>query len=281
MATEATWVHRTARGAFAGPLDGARRRHVAASQLSLLYVLALTDFRARYRGQALGLTWSLLYPLAMVGVFSVVFRNVARVDLPHYPVYVLMGMVYWQLCTRAWPRATLVHFSQRDLSKRATFPRYLLPAATVLSSAVSFAIESLLVFALAAASPGSLELGWAWLALPVLAVLLVALLVGLAVATSSFCPFFRDVSFLVETLLLFLFWGTPIFYPLEALPAWAQPLVELNPLTCVLVALRTVLMHGTLPSGRLVALCFAWPLIALLTGALVYRLHAPRISDQL
>ncbi len=281
MPTEPLSILMTPAGARHLDADGKLRRFLPRNTGSVLWVLAMTDFRTRYRGQQLGLTWSLLQPIAMMAILAKVLQSVARIDVPHFPFYVLCGIIYWQFCSRIWSAATRTFFVKNDLAKRATFRRYLMPISTVASHCVTGAIECVLVLGVAILMPGSLHFGWSWLVLPVLVSLLVLLLLSLSVLTATLCVFFRDIAFIVETLLAFLYWLTPVFYPPEALPRSMQILVQLSPFSALLISIRTVLMRGEFPDGSLLALDFLFPVLAFVASAMVYRAYESRLADQL
>src|SRR6185436_12464534 len=110
------------------------------SSLHVLWVLTRTEFRARYRSQALGLLWSLLNPLVMMGIISLVFTHLFRSQEAHFPVFLLMGLLLWQWVTGAITTATTVFIGNADIIKRTIFLRQLLPMATVLSYGINFCI---------------------------------------------------------------------------------------------------------------------------------------------
>jgi ABC-type polysaccharide/polyol phosphate export permease len=259
------WVHRRPNGASWGPLDDKSRAPAAARTTSaarrttflhVLGVLTRNEFRARYRSQALGILWSLLNPLVQTAILTVIFSHVSafKSAIPNYPVYLLMGVVVWQWFSTAINTATQSFIAQADIVKRTVFARQIVPLATALSYGINFAMEALLVVALAIFWPGAFKLSPALLLVPVILVILAALIVGVVLATSVLNVIYRDVAFLVSTALTLLYWLTPIIYPVTfvddaVIPHVYKTLYHLNPIASILVALRNCTMDGTLPSA--------------------------------
>ncbi len=138
------------------------REHV-----SLLILFAENDFRARYRAQALGVVWSLLQPLVMMGILSLVFTRAFHSTEPHFPVFLLIGLLAWQWIAASLNAATLAFVLQADMVKRTIFPRALLPISAVLSYGMNAAVETLVLLALIPFFPGAFHVSWALLAIPV------------------------------------------------------------------------------------------------------------------
>lgn len=260
------WTHHTAHRVYMGPLDGTaanalggpdaqdsepesefRKAH-RQSPLHVLWVLTRTDFRARYRSQALGLLWSLLNPLVMMGILSVIFTRVFRSTQKDFPIFVLIGLLVWQWVTTAVNAATGVFVNNADIIKRTIFLRQLLPMSSVLSYGINFCIESLALLLFIPIFPSSFQLSPALLLVPVLLAVLFLFLTGVGLATSVLNVIYRDVAYLVQTALLIFYWLTPVIYPLDVIPYPFRSLMQGNPVAGVLVALRNAIMLGQVPT---------------------------------
>ena len=137
----AQWTHRTAQRVYTDSARGSKSsasendstalgpveqqqatvRVHRQSSLHVLWVLTRTEFRARYRSQALGLLWSLLNPLVMRGIISLVFTHLVRSQEKHFPVFLLMGLLLWQWVTGAITAVTTVFLGNADIIKRTIF----------------------------------------------------------------------------------------------------------------------------------------------------------------
>jgi ABC-type polysaccharide/polyol phosphate export permease len=297
------WVHRTPTRSYYGPLEAARdpghrgeghlgllRRLLrsalhgpeggpGAGWLHVLHVLARTDFRARYRSQALGLIWSLLNPLVMMAIMSLIFTQVFRTTNQHFPIFLLIGLLFWQWVSASINSATQVFVSHADVIKRTVFPRHMLPVAMVLSYGVNCCIESLLLLVFVPIFPGAFRLSPALLLLPVLLGLLAVLLSGIALAASVLNVIYRDVAYIVNTGLLLLYWLTPVIYPLEVIPLPYRTALLANPFCGLLLAVRRVIMEGLPPTPLMWASVLLPTVVILALGLLVFRHFERQVLD--
>jgi lipopolysaccharide transport system permease protein len=243
----------------------------------LLRTMLRRELRVKYKASALGIVWSYLYPLAMVGVYTLVFSFLWRaVDIPHYPLFVLSGLAVWTFFQAATQLAAGSIVANANLIRSVRFPREIIPTSVVLGQALA----SLVMFAVVV--PTALILvpavGFSMvLAVPMfLAFLCLALGVGWLVSTAT--VFFRDVEHLVAVLFLPWFFLTPILYSLDTLPrAHNHPaLVHLlrygNPVTPYIEGIRGVLVQGTVPGVSLLVYIFVvGPLVAAIGLAVIQR----------
>ncbi len=259
------FVHRDAKRTWEGPLLDRPGRKKPASAVSaqetepyarqhraspwqVLRVLCRSDFRARYRAQALGAIWSLLNPLVMMGIMSLVFTQVFRTTTRFFPIFLLIGLIVWQWVVSSVNTATQVFVSNAEVIKRTVFLRQLMPISVVLSYGLNFCIECLALLVFIPIFPGAFRFSPALLLVPVLLALLVILLCGVVLATSVLNVIYRDVAYIVNTALLLLYWLTPVFYPMEVIPMPYRMILQCNPIAGVIVNLRLVVMQGQVPS---------------------------------
>lgn len=237
----------------------------------LLLTLLRRELRVKYKGSSLGILWSYLYPLAMVGVYTLVFSVLwhAVRGVAHYPLFVLVGIAVWTFFQAAVQLASASVVANAHLIRNVRFPREVIPAAVVLSQAVA----SVVMFAVLV--PVSLvivphALRTAALTIPIfLALLLLTLGIGWLAATAT--VFFRDVEHLLAVLFLPWFFLTPVLYSLDTLPRAANHpwLIHLlrygNPVTPYIEAFRGALVQGQVAGPSLLIYVFvAGPVMALL-----------------
>jgi lipopolysaccharide transport system permease protein len=279
------WIHRSSKRAWFGPLTGAAT--VAADRwprllrsLEVLRVLVLCDFRARYRSQALGVFWSLLHPLVMMGILSIIFTQVFHPDIAHYPIFLIIGLVMWQWLSQSITAGTQTFVQNSDLVKRTVFARETLPIASVVSFGVNFLIESGLVLVLVFIFRGSAKLSPALLLLPVLLALYMVLLSGVALATSVLNVVYRDVSYIVNTGLSILYWVTPVMYSTDKVKMEPyHTLLSLNPAGAIIQSVRHAIMDGTVPSLREWGFMVVPTLLLFLLGMAIFRRHERSALD--
>ena len=240
------------------------------------------ELRVRYRGSLLGLAWSLVNPLALVGVYTLVFSVLWRAfSIPHYPLFVVSGLVVWIFFQSSLQTASASLLGHANLLKQVRFPRQLLPLAVVGTNLVSLAVMLAVVLPLNLAFvPQTRSTFWAGL---LMLLPLVGLVSGLGIVVAAATVVFRDVEHLLATVLLPWFFLTPVFYTFEQLPRIeeharvADFLHYANFVTPVLLAIRDPLFFGRLPAAGDAVYAATAALAALGLGALVFR----RVDDQL
>jgi ABC-2 type transport system permease protein len=244
------WTHREPKRTWQGSVDGASSRPgVRGNWLFVLGVLTRHEFQARYRAQALGVVWSLLHPLVMMALLSLVFTRLYPAGMPNFPIFTLIGVILWQFVSSAASAGAVSFVSNADLVKRTVFRRELLPISFVLSYGINFLMESSLLLIFIPIFPSAFRLTPALLLVPLMLAALLTLLSGVALAVSVLNVIYRDVAYLVQTSLTLLYWLTPIIYPLDRISEPYRAILKCNPIGAILVAVRGAIMTGTCPTA--------------------------------
>ena len=253
----------------------------------LLRTLVRRELRARFKGSALGLFWSLIYPLAMIGVYTLVFSVLWRVtgNIPHYPLFVLSGLAVWGFFQAGIQLGTTSLVSNGELIKKVWFPRELVPASAVLAQTVAVGVMLAILLPLALIVEPSNARTVA-LVIPILAGL-ICLVLGLAWMLSVANVFFRDVEHLLAVAFLPWFFLTPVLYGLDQFTAahshrWLIMVMRYgNPVTPYVESARAVVLQHTVPGAPLLVYVFAvGPLVALL-GLWVMQRYEDRLAIEL
>lgn len=243
------------------------------------------EFQSKYRNSLLGAAWTVLNPLAMILVYTVIFAQVMRAKLPGidstfaYSIYLCAGVLTWGLFAEIIGRAQNMFLDHANLLKKLSFPRLCLPVTVVANASLNFAIVFAL-FTVFLVITGNFP-GWAYLGLlPVLAIQ-IAFAIGLGISLGVLNVFFRDVGQFFGIFLQFWFWLTPIVYPASILPESMRPMMAYNPMATLTAAYQTILVTGQWPNWQTL-----WPvaLLSLLLCALGFRLfktHAGEMVDEL
>lgn len=209
----------------------------------LLRQLIITDFKLRYQGSILGYAWSLLRPLLLFLVLFIVFDKFLKVGgtVPHYPVYLLVGIVLWNFFAEVTAGSVAAVVNKGDLIRKLNFPKYIIVLAVSASAVINLGLNAIIIaiFMIAAGTDVT------WMLFPVALIAIGELLVfALAIGfiLSALFVKLRDVGYIWEVILQVGFYATPILYPLALLPLAAQHVLLLNPVAQVIQDVRRVLV---------------------------------------
>jgi ABC-type polysaccharide/polyol phosphate export permease len=247
------------------------------------------DFHAKYRGSALGIAWSLVNPLALMGVYLVVFGVLlgSSNKVSDYPVYLLSGIACWTFFALSLQTASRSMVDSAALIRKVRFPRQLIAFSVVATQAVTFAVMLAILIVLSLVFVPSAR-ATVWLALP-LAVLFVGLVAGCALIVACVNVLVRDVEYILNAALLPWFFLTPILWGTGALiptsathhPHLVDVLVWGNFVTPGIVALRDAVWRGELPRASDVIYLAVSAFVALALGAFVFSRIDDRIAIEL
>jgi ABC-type polysaccharide/polyol phosphate export permease len=245
---------------------------------ALIFSLVARELKARYRGSVLGFLWTFINPLLLLGIYTFVFTVVmpgsrAGTRLEPYPLFLFCGILPWTWFQSSLLESCSVLIAGGNLIRKVLFPAEILPIVTVLTGLVNFCL-ALVIFVPVAIAYGqpilSSDLAW----LPLIILVQLTLMIGLALFFSSLTVHFRDLRDLVGNVLTLWFWGTPILYVLSQVPDRFRRLLQLNPLTHLMEAYQAVLFFD----GPFVA----WPqLLELAAASLLVFLAGYFVFDRL
>lgn len=243
------------------------------------------EFVARFARSRLGGLWMIIHPLAQVAIYALILSAVLASKLPGidnqyaYAVYLTSGILAWTLFSDLISRCLTLFIEQGSLMKKMAFPRVSLPAIVVGSCLLNhfFLFVAILgVFTLVGHPPGI-----ALLHLPLLTLLTLAPALGLGLILGVLNVFLRDIGQVVPILLQFLFWFTPIVYPISIVPEYLRGWLVYNPLYYLVGAYHDVLVYNRMPDLLSLLPLMLVSVVLLLGGLFIFRRASAEMVDVL
>lgn len=233
---------------------------------NLLSQLVQRNLKLKYRRSVLGYLWSILDPLMMMLVMTIVFSTMFRRNIENFPVYLITGQVLFNFMSNSTRQAMTSIIGDGALLKKAYVPKYIFALARVTSSLMDFLfslVALVLVMLITRVSP-SVHLLFA----PVIILQSYLFSLGLGLFLAQAAVFFRDMQYIYNVIIVAWTYLTPIFYPIEMLPFAVMKLVKwLNPMYCYIAQFRDVLLYHRMPSPHYVLYGIVLALAFLLFGA--------------
>ena len=235
----------------------------------LIYELVTRDLKIKYRRSFLGYVWSLLNPLMMMAIMSVVFSYMFRFDIPNYPLYLICGQTLWSFFNESTNASMLSIVINGPLIRKVYIPKYIFPISRVLSSFVtmSFSLVAILIVMLVT----RVSITWKLILLPIPLLFLLLFCMGVGMALSAVAVYFRDALHLYTVVCMAWMYVTPIFYPVSALPEKVAFFFQFNPLYHYVTFFREVVLYGSVPALTVWLGTIGFGLVAFGIGLTVFR----------
>jgi lipopolysaccharide transport system permease protein len=252
------------------------------SHRDLVVMLTWRDIRIKYKQSVMGFLWALLMPTLIVSAGIVVKLGLARVSgrvlETSQLATVTLKALPWAFVVGAVRFSTTSLTGNISLVTKIAFPRAVFPIAAVLSALFDFAVASVVVVIVLSFAHVGLSLHLLWV--PVLLLLLVAQTVGAALLLSAANLFFRDVKYIVEVVLTFAIFFTPVFYEAALFGPWAKILL-LNPVAPILEGLNAAVVHHENPDPRWTLYAAGWAVALLIAGPSLFQRLEPAFAESI
>ncbi len=235
----------------------------------LLYYLTARDFKVKYRRSVLGIFWSVLNPLLMMIILSLVFSSIFRADIANFPVYLILGQSLFQFMSEGSSSAMSSILANAPLIKKVYIPKYIFPLEKVIFAFVNFVVSLVavaLVMLVFKVVPS-----WQIVFLPLLLVYMMLFTLGLGLLLSALAVFFRDIIHLYGVLVTAWTYLTPLFYPISMLPDWLQQALQFNPMLHYVNYFRDILLYHTAPTLLENLICIVFAVVTLVIGLFAFR----------
>lgn len=234
----------------------------------LLRELVVRDIKVRYRHSVLGLVWTVLNPLLMMVVITIVFSTLFKQNIPNFPIYYLSGSLLFSFNSESTTTALNSMIANSSLIKKVYIPKYLFPFSNILSGLVNLGFSLIAMFIVMVITKAPFHITLLLIPIPIFYTFLFA--TGLGILLSALTVYFRDIAHFYSVFILAWTYFTPVFYPVEILGERAMMLMRLNPMYHYITFMRELVLNGNFPSMKENLLCMVMGLFMVALGLLVF-----------
>lgn len=241
--------------------------------------LTSREIKRKYSRSYLGIVWSVLNPLLMMGVLSMIFSQLFRHSIENYPIYYLTGYILWQMFTGSTNAAMTTLIDNKMLLIKVKLPMEIFVLARVYTALVNLGysviayVVMLIVF--------QIKPNWMMLFSPVIILFLLLFSLGIAFVLSTAYVFFGDVKHLYSVLLTVWMYCSALFYPVDRMEGAIRTIIEFNPIFNYIDALRSIVMHGVMPPGWEILRMILWAVIVYAAGYYIFRKNKNKIMQKI
>lgn len=246
---------------------------------NLIWQLAWSEFKLRYKNSILGYLWSLLEPMLMLLVLYVVFSNLMKVQVEYYQLFLLLGIILWGFLSRATTIGMFSIVGKPGMVKKIYFPRDIFVISSCVTALLMSIFESLIfiMFMILFRVPISINLIYA----PFILFCLFIISLGLSLALSAMNVFYRDVQFIWQVLLQIGYFATPILYTVDIFPQELQKFVLLNPVARILISARDTIIYSSPAKTEDLLFMSLSAVIFLFVGYIIFSRLEPRFAEEI
>lgn len=246
---------------------------------NLTIKLAMSDFKIRYKNSVLGFLWSLIEPLLMLTVLYIVFSYFMRINVEHYQIFLLVGIISWNMLSRGTSMSLNSILGKPSLVNKVYFPREIL----VISSCITALLMTLLEFVIFgifmiifAITPTITAIYF-----PIILFIEFILILGLSFGLASLNVYYRDIQYIWAVIMQAGFFASPIIYPISIIPEKYVWIIKLNPMTLIIDMLRGSMIYSIEPVLRDIIFIVILSFIILIVGYVIFLRLEPRFAEEI
>lgn len=246
---------------------------------NVLKRLVIQTLVLKYRRTTVGYFWSVLNPLLMIGILSLVFSRLFGKEVGEFALFVFAGMIPWNFFNSVVAQSATSLIYNEGLIKKIYLPKTIFPVSTVLA----LAIDNFLAFCvfIGLGFIFGMSISWHFLfVIPAFLILLIFCL-GISLLVSISTVFFRDLQHIIVLGMQGLFFLTPVIYPITAIEGWVGNLLLLNPLVPIITLFRAAIVGQTIPETDMVVYSIMVAISMLILGLLAYKKNENNIVFRL
>lgn len=246
----------------------------------MIHSMVRKELRGRYKSSVLGFLWTFINPLCQIIVYTMVFSTIFRMNIDKYYLFLTVVMIPWVFFSSSLTGGALSVVNSKDLLTKIYFPREVLPISFVTSCFVNMLLSFVVVFGVLLVSGWGFALN-ALLFLPVVMIIEYILCLGLTMIISACTVYFRDLEHIMGVLMMAWIYLTPVMYDISYVPDKLMPLFQLNPMTSITLAYRTILYYKNEPDLSTMVSAIAVGIGSLLLGGVIFSRLQRKFVEEL
>ena len=244
----------------------------------MLFTLVKQDISGRYKGSFFGFLWTLLNPLLMLVVYSLVFQFVFRTGIEHYSVYLFICLMPWNTFANSIAVGTTCVTGNASILKKVYFPREVMPISVVISNTIQYFLSAIIIFiALLVSGVG---ISWTVLFLPLIVFIQAIFTLGLVMILSAANVYIRDVQYIMNPVMMIWMYACPILYSIDMVPMQFRSIYLANPMTRIMQAYQSILYNQTMPDFKSLGFVFGAAVLTLIIGCLTFNKLQRRFAEE-
>ena len=244
----------------------------------MLKTLIKQDIDGRYKGSVFGFLWSLLNPLLLLVVYSLVFQIIFKADIENYPIYLFICLMPWNMFANTIFNGTMCVSNNSSIIKKVYFPREVLPLSVVVSNVIQYCYSFVIV--LLALLISGVGVSWYILLLPLIVLIQAIFSLGIIMILGAVNVYIRDVQYIMTPVMMIWMYATPILYSINMVPEKYLSLYMLNPMANLIKAYQDILYNQVMPNFQNLGIIFLVSIAVLAVGYKVFNKLQRRFAEE-
>ncbi len=241
--------------------------------------LVRKDLRGRYKGSVLGFFWTILNPILQLVVYTFLFSLVLRTGIDKYYLFLFVALVPWLFFSSCLVGGSGIILAQKDLIKKVYFPMEVLPIVHVSSNFINMLLSFMVIFVVVFISGNPINSSIIYL--PIVMIVEYILCLGISFITSAITVYFRDMEQILGILGMAWMYMTPIMYSVDMVPKEFNFIFELNPMSPIILAYRSIMYYGQAPEITVLVQGLMLGLAVLVIGFALFKKLKKRFVEEL
>ena len=247
------------------------------NELFLLEEIIKKNFSSKYKGSVLGVMWTIVSPLLMMALFTIIFSTIFGRNIANYPVYFLCGWCTYNFFSSAISASMRSLKGNQNILQRTPASKYIFVLGSILSEFLNYIIMIVMLFGVMLVTHAPFHFpAMLFSFIPIFSMLI--MIIGLGLILSIANVYYTDVQHLWSVLSMFLMYASAIFYPMGIIPEPYRHYLMLNPIYWIIDQFRCFIYHGIIPYNVYISNSLLMSFIILIVGIIIFKKYESKIT---